>query len=185
MRGDSAPQRNSAGAIDGPTETRLLELREGDCVANMRMGIEKPDGGHNGVPKIVAVPCSQPHDGEILLIEDIGDGDWPGAHIVDGEAARGRQGLTPRLARARGRRRQGPHALHLPPHAGALGVRGSARDRVRRPAAKATARRAAAGLGRAGLDESGFVGEHDGLDAVAEPQLAEDAVDVGLDGAPR
>jgi len=97
--GDSAPQRDSAGAIDGPTETRLLELREGDCVQNMRLGIEKPDGGHNGVPKIVAVPCSQPHDGEILLIASIGDGDWPGAHIVDGEAARGRQGLTQRLAR--------------------------------------------------------------------------------------
>ena len=97
---DAGPPRDSTGAIEQPTETRLLALREGDCIENMRMGLEKPDGGHNGVPKIVAVPCSRPHDGEILRITRIGDGDWPGAHIVDGEAARGRQGLTQRLARA-------------------------------------------------------------------------------------
>ena len=34
----------------------------------------------------------------------------------------------------------------------------------------------------AGLDETGLVGEHDGLDAVAEVELGEDPVDVCLDG---
>ncbi len=96
----AGPARDGTGAVAQPTETRLLALRAGDCVENMRMGLAKPDGGHNGVPKIVAVPCSRLHDGEILLVTKIGDGDWPEAHIVDGEAARGRQGLTQRLARA-------------------------------------------------------------------------------------
>src|SRR5216683_4701013 len=36
--------------------------------------------------------------------------------------------------------------------------------------------------GFAGLDEPGFVGEHDGLDAVAEVELGEDPVYVCLDG---
>jgi hypothetical protein len=32
------------------------------------------------------------------------------------------------------------------------------------------------------LDEPGFVGEYDGLDAIAEVEFGEDPVDVGLDG---
>ena len=96
----AGPSRDAGGAIAQRIETRLLTLREGDCVENMRAGLEQPDGGHNGVPKIIAVPCTRPHDGEILRITTIGDGDWPGSHIVDGEAARGRQGLSARLARA-------------------------------------------------------------------------------------
>jgi len=35
----------------------------------------------------------------------------------------------------------------------------------------------------AGVDESGFVGEDDGLDAVSEVELGEDPADVGFDGA--
>ena len=37
---------------------------------------------------------------------------------------------------------------------------------------------------RAGADEPRFVGEHDGLDAVTQVELAEHARDVGLDGRP-
>src|SRR5262245_2717760 len=36
--------------------------------------------------------------------------------------------------------------------------------------------------GRVSLDEAGLVGEHDGLDPVAEAELLEDVGDVGLDG---
>jgi hypothetical protein len=97
----AGPSRDAAGAISQPIETRLLALRVGDCVENMRMGLEQPDGGYNGVPKIIAVPCTRPHDAEILRITTIGDGDWPGFHIVEGEAARGRQELRARLARAK------------------------------------------------------------------------------------
>lgn len=37
----------------------------------------------------------------------------------------------------------------------------------------------------AGGDEAGLVGEHDGLDAVAQAELAEHVCDVGLDGGVR
>jgi hypothetical protein len=36
--------------------------------------------------------------------------------------------------------------------------------------------------GRAGVEEAGFVGEHDGLDPVAEIELLQDVGDVRLDG---
>jgi hypothetical protein len=99
--GESAgAPRDAGGALAAPVETRLLALREGDCIENMRMSLDEPDGGHNGVPKIVAVPCSRPHDGEVLSIRTISEGGWPGSQIVDGEAAGGRLALRARLARA-------------------------------------------------------------------------------------
>ena len=42
--------------------------------------------------------------------------------------------------------------------------------------------RAVPGLGAAGLDKAGFVGENDGLRAVVEVKFEEDACDVRLDG---
>jgi hypothetical protein len=98
--GESGPERDGAGAITGPGEVRLLKLRVGDCVADLRHSLDNPDGGHNGVPKVKAVACSQRHDAEVLKIAKIGDGDWPGFAVVDGEAARGRQQLQPRLTAA-------------------------------------------------------------------------------------
>ncbi len=98
--GESEPDRDSAGRIQGPGEVRLLKLHVGDCVGNLRTSLDNPDGGHNGVPKVEAVPCSEPHDAEVLKIAKVGDGDWPGFPIVDGEAARGRQQLQPRLTAA-------------------------------------------------------------------------------------
>jgi len=98
--GESEPDRDSAGRIQGPGEVRLLKLHVGDCVSNLRTSLDDPDGGHNGVPKVKAVPCSQRHDGEVLKIAKIGDGGWPGFPVVDGESARGRQELQPRLTAA-------------------------------------------------------------------------------------
>ena len=99
--GEGGPKRDGAGAIEQAGETRLLTLRAGDCVSNLRERIENPDGGHNGVPKVTAVNCSAEHDAEVLLIARLGGGDWPGFSIVEGEAARGRSQLQPRLVRAK------------------------------------------------------------------------------------
>lgn len=98
--GDSAPKRDAAGHITKSGETRLLTLRTGDCVGDLRNSIENPDGLHNGVPKVNAVPCDQPHDGEVLLISRLGSGPWPGSAIVDGAASSGHSALQPRLAKA-------------------------------------------------------------------------------------
>ncbi|HEV7808836.1 MAG TPA: hypothetical protein VGO80_23740 [Solirubrobacteraceae bacterium] len=94
------PQRGGAGAIAKAGELSLLKLREGDCVGDLRERIDNPDGGHNGVPRVRAVPCGEPHDGEVLQIAPIDTAeDWPGEAIVAGEAARGRPALQQRLDR--------------------------------------------------------------------------------------
>lgn len=97
--GDDGPRRGPAGAIEQAGDTRLLNLRVGDCVSNLRERLENPDGGHNGVPKVTAVNCSAEHDAELLLVARLGGGAWPGFQIVDGEGARGRSQLQPRLVR--------------------------------------------------------------------------------------
>ena len=98
--GEGEPARDPGGAIDQASETRLLELRAGDCIADLRDSLKHDDGGHNGVPKVTAVKCTAKHDAEVLRVTQLGDGPWPDFVIVNGEAARGRQELRPRLARA-------------------------------------------------------------------------------------
>jgi hypothetical protein len=99
--GEPAPKRDASGTIEQSGKTRLLDLRVGDCIADLRKSIDDPDGGNNGDLQITAVPCAEPHDGEVLRISsvgaDIANGPWPGSHAVDGEAARGRQALQARL----------------------------------------------------------------------------------------
>jgi hypothetical protein len=97
--GGDGPARDGAGAISRSGDTRLLSLRVGDCMSNLRERLGNPDGGHNGVPKVTAVNCSAEHDAEVLLTAQLGGGDWPGFAIVDGEAARGRLQLEARLER--------------------------------------------------------------------------------------
>ena len=99
--GEDGPKRDAAGAITRAGDTRLLTLRVGDCVSNLRERLENPDGGHNGVPNVTAVNCSAKHDAELLLTAPLGGGEWPGFSIVEGEAARGRSRLQPRLLRAK------------------------------------------------------------------------------------
>ncbi len=99
--GEDGPRRDASGSIERAGDTRLLELRLGDCVSNLRDRLEHPDGGHNGVPKVTAVKCSEQHDAELVKLARLDDGDWPGFGIVDGEAARGRQQLAERLARVK------------------------------------------------------------------------------------
>ena len=97
--GEGGPKRDAAGAIEQAGTTRLLNLRAGDCASNLRERLENPDGGHNGVPEVTAVNCAAEHDAEVLLTAPLGGGEWPGFQIVDGEGARGRSGLQPRLVR--------------------------------------------------------------------------------------
>jgi hypothetical protein len=110
--GPAPPQRDGAGAVAKAGQISLLKLREDDCVADLRERIDNPDGAHNGVPRVRAVPCAAAHDGEVLQIAPIDDGeDWPGEAIVAGEASRGRPALQQRLDRVA--RRTGAHAGQL------------------------------------------------------------------------
>lgn len=99
--GASAPKRDDAGAIAKPGSISLLKVHVSDCVSKLRQGIAHPDEGHNGIFEVDAVPCADPHDGEVLRISNLGSGAWPGWAIVDGEAARGRVALQERLSHGR------------------------------------------------------------------------------------
>jgi hypothetical protein len=98
--GEDAPRRDATGAIERAGETRLLKLRAGDCVRDLRESLENPDGGFNGVPKVTAVGCSDEHDGELVSVAPLGGGAWPGFAAVDGAVSRGRRRLQARLVRA-------------------------------------------------------------------------------------
>lgn len=99
--GAQDPSRDGSGTITTAGDTRLLNLRAGDCIGNLRKSLDNPDGGANGVPLVRAVPCSQDHDAEILLFAPIGDGEeWPGYLVVSGAAASGRPELQRRLLAA-------------------------------------------------------------------------------------
>lgn len=97
--GAAHPKRDAVGTIDSSGRTRLLHLRTGDCVADLRLSIDNPDGGHNGVPLVKAVPCIDPHDAQVLLVSPLGGGSWPGEDIVGGATAQGRTTLRTRLDR--------------------------------------------------------------------------------------
>ena len=99
--GEGGPARDASGAIDESSETRLIQLRAGDCMGNLRDALLHPDGGHNGVPKVKAVKCSNAHDAEILRVTPLRDGPWPEYPVVDGEAARGRLEIDARVKRIR------------------------------------------------------------------------------------
>lgn len=98
--GGAEPARDSSGTITTPGETRLLNLRAGDCIGDLHASIDDPDGGHNGVPSVKAVACSQRHDAEVLQIAQIDGDPWPGYSVVQGEAARSRAELRQRILKA-------------------------------------------------------------------------------------
>ena len=76
-----------------------------------------------------------------------------------------------------------PHGRPPPARRGGGGAAPRARPPARGAGAAAAARgRASSTFAAAGLDEASLVGEHDGLGAVVEVELGEDACDVRLDG---
>ena len=73
--------RDDAGDITESEDIGVFRLQEGDCLM-------LPDGGVGGevVETMAAVPCSEPHSGEVLAVVVV-DGDdgaeFPGAAAVD------------------------------------------------------------------------------------------------------
>jgi hypothetical protein len=66
---------------DNDGEVSLTSLRPGDCIERLEEG-----PASTTVP---AVPCAEPHEGEVYAIFDLADGDWPGDEAVWEEAESG------------------------------------------------------------------------------------------------
>ena len=105
LRRGRAGARRRPARSRRPADTRLLNLRAGDCVSNLRERLEHPDGGHNGVPKITAVNCSAAHDAEVLLVQKLDEAGekWPGYAIVNGEGGARAPAAAAAAARASSR----------------------------------------------------------------------------------
>ena len=63
------PDRDATGAVRGERSIRLVDLRAGDCIAD----VDEQSGNYVDV-----VPCSTPHDTEVFAVYELPDGPWPG-----------------------------------------------------------------------------------------------------------
>ena len=74
--------RDEHGQVTEKSKLSVFDLRVGDCLVNVRSETgEQRD--------IEAVPCSEPHDGEVYTNIDLGDGAFPGERFLIGKAERG------------------------------------------------------------------------------------------------
>ena len=62
-------ERDGSGAVTAADEVSVEKLRVGDCLETPADGV---------VVDLKAIPCSEPHDGEVYHSFELPDGDFPG-----------------------------------------------------------------------------------------------------------
>ena len=75
---EPAAQRDEAGAVATEGSIDAFDVELGDCVQQP----DADDADVEEVESVEAVPCDQPHDGEVYSIFDLPDGDFPGDEEV-------------------------------------------------------------------------------------------------------
>ncbi|HEX6871244.1 MAG TPA: DUF4190 domain-containing protein [Micromonosporaceae bacterium] len=65
----SGADRNGSGEIVGSGRVTVDSLRPGDCISGVKEGM---------VRSMTAVPCAEPHDGEVFALFDLAAGTFPG-----------------------------------------------------------------------------------------------------------
>ncbi len=73
-----AAQRDEAGAVASAGAVDPFEVELGDCVQEPVSSSEEVEE----VESVKAVPCAQPHDGEVYAVFDLPDGEFPGEDEV-------------------------------------------------------------------------------------------------------
>jgi hypothetical protein len=71
LAGCGGAERDEAGEITESGDVGVTELAVGDCVL-------LPEGAEGEVSDLEGVPCDQPHDGEVYVVDELPDGDYPG-----------------------------------------------------------------------------------------------------------
>ncbi len=85
--GEQDATRDDEGQVSENEEIGVFRLREGDCLMMPSQGI-----GGEEVETLDAIPCGEPHDGEVLAIVNVpGDDDapYPGDAAISTEAETG------------------------------------------------------------------------------------------------
>ena len=72
-------QRDDAGAVATEGAVDPFEVALGDCV---EQPVSSQSEEVEEVESVKAVPCGQPHDGEVYAVFDLPDGDFPGEKEV-------------------------------------------------------------------------------------------------------
>jgi hypothetical protein len=69
LEGDETSRDESGEVVEGG-DVGSLSLNVGDCIESAAVG---------SVTDVPVVPCSDPHDSEVIALFDMEDGDFPGA----------------------------------------------------------------------------------------------------------
>jgi hypothetical protein len=88
----TSADRDSSGQITSEGPVTSTELAEGDCVNGLKESQQ--------VFSLPAVPCAQPHEGEVFAVFDISAPDWPGETAVIQQAEKGCNDRLPSYAPA-------------------------------------------------------------------------------------
>jgi hypothetical protein len=67
-------ERDSDGTLTESGRITVTTLQPGDCIERLQEG--------RSIESVPAVPCSEPHMGEVYALFNLTDGDWPGENIV-------------------------------------------------------------------------------------------------------
>jgi hypothetical protein len=70
-----APSIGSTTHPTSPRQVAIFKLRPGDCV-------DSPPAANVTLQYLPVVPCSQPHNQEVIATRDLGPGPWPGDAAV-------------------------------------------------------------------------------------------------------
>lgn len=79
----SEPDRDAAGQITEEGTVSTFDIEIGDCLNGL---LETEN--ESSVGSLPAVPCSQPHEGEVYASFDLAEGDYPGLDAIVVEADR-------------------------------------------------------------------------------------------------
>lgn len=85
--GEQDATRDESGQVSENEEIGVFKLRQGDCLMMPTQGI-----GGEEVETLDAMPCDQPHDGEVLsivLVPGDDDAPYPGDAAISAEAETG------------------------------------------------------------------------------------------------
>jgi hypothetical protein len=75
-----APQRNASGAVTQSSDAYVEDLKAGDCFSG---------AGRDEVDDVTIIPCTAPHESQVVTIFDMPAGPWPGEEKVVGAAEEG------------------------------------------------------------------------------------------------
>ncbi|WP_162181004.1 DUF4190 domain-containing protein [Terrabacter tumescens] len=77
---DDEPVRSASGQVAGQSKVFVDKLRAGDCFSG---------GRTDQIDLVTSIPCSSPHESQVIVIFDLPDGPYPGEGKVTDAAEKG------------------------------------------------------------------------------------------------